>query len=112
MAIYACEGCESPIQGKNDKFCCQCGLKIDQPIPSEFLIPGKLERWSLTKIAFLFVWGLGAIALVINSISGNLVVVVFGVIGLVFGGIFINQSKPIKESKDVLMDTRKIQCKN
>ncbi|WP_156508945.1 hypothetical protein [Oleiphilus sp. HI0132] len=112
MGVYSCSDCESPIQAKEAKFCTHCGSKIAHPVAPEYLIPGKIEQWNLLLIGFWLLWALGAIALLINSTTGNWFFVFLGAIGLVCGGIYLSKSKPIKVTQDVLIDKRKIRCEN
>ncbi|QFT57069.1 hypothetical protein [Microbulbifer sp. THAF38] len=112
MAIYQCLTCEAPIQQRTAKFCTQCGNKIAEPVPQEFLIDGKRERISLSKLGFIVVWIAGAVALISNSESSSTPVITAGIIGLVMGGLYLSLSGPLKVVTPILIDKRKIICEN
>jgi len=80
--------------------------------PANFLIDGKKEYWNLRLIGFWVVWVLGGIALLVNAQKDNVWVVMLGVVGLVFGGVYINKSGSIRTVKNILIDSRKIKHSN
>mgnify|MGYP006134941159 CR=1 FL=1 len=112
MAVYQCSQCLEPICNRDAKFCTSCGEKISNPVPTQYLIDGKKEAWNMTLIGFWVVWTLGGLALLLNAQNGNVLAVMVGVVGLVFGGIYLSKSGSIKESKSILIDSRKIKCSN
>lgn len=112
MAVYQCNQCSESICKRDAQFCTSCGTKIFNPIPSQYLIDGKKETWNIRLIGFWVVWVLGGAALLVNAQSDNIFVVILGVIGLVFGGLFISKSGSIKKTKNILIDSRKVKCSN
>jgi hypothetical protein len=112
MAVYQCNQCSEPICKGDAQFCTSCGTKIYIPTPSQYLIDGKKETWNIRLIGFWVVWVLGGAALLINAQNDNVIVVILGVVGLVFGGVYISKSGSIKETKSIFIDTRKIRCSN
>jgi rRNA maturation protein Nop10 len=112
MQVYQCNKCSEPIRKRDTKFCTSCGKKVSNPIPAQYLIDGKKESWNIKLIGFWVVWVLGGAALLFNAQNDNVFAVIVGVVGLVFGGVYISKSGSIKETKNILIDSRKIRCSN
>lgn len=106
MKIYCCETCDHQVYERESDFCTNCGTKIINKVPSEFLAEASLTKWNPFLIGYAIVIGLGAIALIFNADKGLDLSVTLGIAGLVAGGLFLSIAGPFKESKTVLVDTR------